>query len=153
VLTNTTGLAEQQGPVWWAYGISLTAALSAALGAVYARRNLEGIDPTVAATGLVIGGLVMTLPFLLIPGSFALAAVTPGEWGATFLSGFLSAGLGYLIFLIIIQKHGATIATFTGYIITIAAALLGAWLLREQITGPFIIGAVLILGGVYLVSR
>jgi drug/metabolite transporter (DMT)-like permease len=120
---------------------------------VYTRRNLTGVDPMAAATGLAFGGLALVIPFLLIPGSFALAEVTAGEWWATFLSGFLSAGVGYLVFLVIVQKHGATIATFTGYVITIAAALLGAWLLKEQITPIFVVGGVMILVGVYLVSK
>jgi len=61
--------------------------------------------------------------------------------------------LGYSIFFYLIDKTGATKSSQIGYIVPIFATFLGIVFLKESFTINLLIGALLILFGVYLVEN
>lgn len=154
IFTRTNGLAGTPATDLTPYGLSAFAAFGGAFGAVYSRRHLSTENPIVTGTIQTFAGALLAIPFAIGEmGAFNPSAVPIESWAATLAGGLAGSGIGYLIFLIVLQKHGATIAAMSGYVIALAATALGALFLGEVVSVVFLIGGALILGGVYFVSR
>lgn len=66
-------------------------------------------------------------------------------WGAIF-----SSAAGYGLFAWGLSKISATDASIFSYVDPVVGTVLGYFLLHEPITGPFIIGSILIFGGIFV---
>ncbi|MCZ6905256.1 MAG: DMT family transporter [Acidobacteria bacterium] len=91
-----------------------------------------------------------------------MAATLPGfDWGAVSTSGWLAAAyvlilgatIPYLLFYKALDYLTAARVAAFGYLQPLLAAGFGIWLLQEPITRGWVLAAVLIFGGVYLVER
>jgi drug/metabolite transporter (DMT)-like permease len=130
----------------------LGAALSYAIGAVYARRNTRGVPPMIPAVfqvtfALVISGAVAVLferPWEARPD---LEAVFSILW-----LGILGSGLAYLALFRILAVWGATRTTLVAYEIPVWGIILGFLVLNEPVDLRVLIGTGLVVGGVALVN-
>ncbi len=130
----------------------LGAALSYAVGAVYARHNMRGVPPMIPAVfqvtfALLIAGTVALLfehPWTARPD---LQAVFSIVW-----LGLLGSGLAYLAMFRLLAAWGATRATLVAYEIPVWGIILGFLVLQEPIDGRLLIGTALVVGGVALVN-
>ena len=122
------------------------AAVSYAIGFVYVRRFLSPrrLPPLALAAGQVSAAAVLQ------------AAVSPFlRWGTPDLTarvvvsivllGVLSTGLAYVLYFSLIAELGATTASAVNYLVPIAAVLIGAAVLTEQIGWNVITGGTLVL--------
>jgi drug/metabolite transporter (DMT)-like permease len=141
--------------------VSLAGVL-AALGAaacyagsyVYARRLLtnRGMEPlALAASQLTLGAVLLgtAVPWIgrqpiTLSGSVVLSVVALGV---------LSTGIAYVLNYRLIQDEGPTAASMTNYLTPIVAVLLGATFVDERLTWNLIIGAAMILVGLWLAEH
>ena len=130
----------------------LGAALSYAVGAVYARRNMRGVHPLIPA--------VFQVTFaLLVSGAIAIVAERP--WDARpdaeaifsiLWLGILGSGLAYLVVFRLFAAWGATRTTMVAYEIPVWGIVLGFLVLAEPVDIRLLIGTALVVGGVALVN-
>ena len=131
----------------------LGAALSYAVGAVYARHNMRGVPPMIPA--------VFQVTFaLLIAGTIAIVFEHP--WDARpdaqaifsiIWLGLLGSGLAYPLDLAACRPTGgATGTTLVAHEIPVVGIILGFLVLQEPIDGRLLIGTALVVGGVALVN-
>ena len=129
------------------------AALSYAIAAVYARRHLQGQEPMMLSAGMLLLGLLMSLP-----PAFAFErplALSPSlqAWGATVALGVLGTAVAYLIYYWLIDNGGAVQASLVTYIIPVGGIFWGWLLLGEQIHWTFIAGMACIFLGIMIANR
>ena len=130
----------------------LGAALSYAVGAVYARHNMRGVPPMIPAVfqvtfALLIAGtiaIVFEHPWTARPDAQAVFSIV---W-----LGLLGSGLAYLAMFRLLAIWGATRTTLVAYEIPVVGIILGFLVLNEPIDGRLLIGTALIVGGVALVN-
>ena len=130
----------------------LGAALSYAIGAVYARRNMRGVPPQIPA--------VFQVTFaLLISGTIAIALEHPWDArpsleavGAIVWLGVVGSGFAYLAMFRLLASWGATRTTTVAYEIPVVGIILGFLVLQEPVDGRLLVGTALVVGGVALVN-
>jgi drug/metabolite transporter (DMT)-like permease len=121
-------------------------------GAVYARRNVRGLDPLIPAVFqvtfalLVTGALALTLehPWTARPGTGGVFAIL---W-----LGILGSGLAYLSVFRLLSRWGATRTTLVAYVIPVVGIALGFVVLGEAIDARRIVGTLLVIAGIALVN-
>ena len=128
------------------------AAISYAIGAVYARRNMRGVHPLIPA--------VFQVTFALLV-SGAIALLTEHPWDARpdaeaifsiLWLGILGSGLAYLVVFRLFAAWGATRTTMVAYEIPVWGIILGFLVLAEPVDLRLLIGTAFVVGGVALVN-
>jgi drug/metabolite transporter (DMT)-like permease len=128
------------------------AAISYAVGAVYARRNIHGLRPMIPALFQVGFALVMVSFLTLVFERPFSTPITPEAWFSVIWLGLLGSGLAYLVFFRILGRWGATRTSMVAYLLPVYGIALGALVLSEPIDARLLIGTALIIGGVALVN-
>ncbi len=138
---------------WWGAAGTLAvvlAAVSYAAGSLYSQHKLDDSSGLLVSTASVLWGTIVILPF----GIAQAPSELPG-WEATAsvaVLGLLGTGLGLLMYLQMLEKHGSSRASLVVYLLPPTALFYGAVFLDEPIRLTAIIGLALILGGVALGS-
>ena len=111
----------------------LGAALSYALGAIYARQ-LRGHKPvTIAGGQLLMAALCLAPLALFIDRPWTLEPVSKAAISATVALAVFSTALAYLLFFRILSRAGATNALLVTFLVPVSAILLGLVLLEESL--------------------
>ena len=140
-------------PVWGAI-LMLSATAFYGVGSTLSRMLLVKVkqSPT-ALSGMQIGlSALMLLPFALIapaPGEGAYRLGSVAMWSLILL-GVLGTSFAYVMFWRVVAIAGATTAASVTYIVPIVATVLGIVVLGEQLLWHEPVGAVIVLGGVWL---
>ena len=126
------------------------AAISYAAGSLYSQHKLGDSSGLLVSTASVFWGLLVILPFGVAqrPQSF------PG-WeaiAATAALGLLGTAIGLLIYLFLLEHHGAARGSLVVYLLPPTALVYGAVFLDEPIRLTALVGLALILAGVALGS-
>lgn len=134
--------------------LMLLAALCVAIYGVLARRILQTYAAiTVTAYAMLFGTLLLLVPLLVLEDvGGALVALDQQTLLLLVFLGVLGGALAHFLW---VQSLSALAATQVAVYINLnplVAAILGAWLLREQISLLFILGFSLVLSGVLLVN-
>jgi drug/metabolite transporter (DMT)-like permease len=104
-------------------------------------------------------GLATTVACLLCIGQFAVLrplsamVVAPQVLWLSLLNATLCTALPVLAVMMAIERIGAPLAAQTGMIGPMSTILMGVFILGEPLNAWIIAGTVLVLGGVYMVSR
>ncbi len=113
-------------------------------------RRLGALRLTGWATG--VASLLCIAQFLLLrPLSAALVA--PEVIGLSILNATLCTFAPVLMVMMAIERIGATLTAQTGMVGPISTVLMGVLLLGEPFNGWIVAGTLLVLGGVWLLSR
>ena len=122
------------------------------LGLKYIKSNLSQIERFGA---MAFGGALWHLPFVIweLGAQATLPEVTLSMIGAFFVLVFVASIGAYLSYGYIVTRLGATAAGATLYLAPIYAAILAVIILDEQIMLHHLMGAILILPGLWLISR
>ena len=113
----------------------LLGAFSYACAGVWARRNLKGLRPEVAAAGMVTSGFLTILPVAWAvegPISLSLSVTT---WSAIAYYSVIATGLAYLLYYRILAEAGAGNLLIVTLIVPPVSVALGALVLSEKL-GP-----------------
>jgi drug/metabolite transporter (DMT)-like permease len=128
------------------------AAISYAIGGVYARRFVVGYRPMIPALFEVFTALLMVgvLAFVLerpLDGPFTPEALVAVTW-----LGLVGSGLAFLAFFRLLGRWGAARTSLVAYLLPVWGIILGALVLHEEIPPALITGTALIIGGIALVN-
>jgi drug/metabolite transporter (DMT)-like permease len=131
------------------------AALSYALGGVYARRFARGLPPMIPSLFQVFFAMLMsaaaafafehpltTLPRLPLDGIIAVIWL-----------GLLGSGMAYLLFYRLLGRWGPTRTSLVAYLLPVWGIALGFVVLGEPIQTGLLLGAALIIIGIAFVNR
>lgn len=133
------------------FAAALAATAFYGLGANYARRFLQGVDPLALATGSQLSATT----FLLLPGLLLWPAdAAPGTlgWLCVIALGTVCTGLAYLLFFRLIGSVGATRTISVTFVIPVFGVAWGAWLLGERVDGGTLTGGAIIVLGTALTT-
>jgi drug/metabolite transporter (DMT)-like permease len=123
------------------------------MGSVIARDLLSKQDPLGLGLMQLMFGFVYVLPLLfLIDGSPDFSLSLKATLSLIGL-GVGGTGLGYILYLWLIEHIGSVRASLVTYIVPVVALFLGWIVLNESIGANTIAGAALIIGGVAIVMR
>lgn len=140
-----TGTSDLRG-----HALGLLIAVAMALSTVYARRSFGAVDPLAASAGQITAALLcVALATALVGEPIALDRISGPAWLAVIASGAIGLSAAFVLFVGMIERHGPTGAMLALYVAPVAAAILGALLLGETLTVPMIVGAALVLLGVF----
>ena len=127
------------------------AALGYAVGSLYLKHGLRGMQPIgIAASTIAVGAALMVpaAPFAIpehAPSTAALAAMLALGAG--------SSGIGFWIFYTLVRDVGPGRASLVAYIAPGFSVVYGATVLSEPITAGAIVGLVLILVGSWIAAE
>jgi drug/metabolite transporter (DMT)-like permease len=131
--------------------VTLGAALSYALGGIYARRHRQ-VAPTVMAAGQLVTAAIILLPIsLVLDAPWTLAPPAPAL-GAVAAVAVLSTALPALLLFWLIGRVGATNGALLAFFMPVVAVVLGVMLLGEQLPWTAVAGLGLILIGAAAVN-
>jgi DME family drug/metabolite transporter len=136
-------------------GLGLLLALGSATGyallTILSRRIARRYHPLTPLTiGFTVGALAL-LPALVVEG--AQVVYPAASWGLLLYLGVVPTALAYFLFTIGMRTTVATVASLVTLIEPLTAAGL-AWLLFGERLGPLaLVGAALLLGAVFLLTR
>ena len=130
----------------------LGAALSYAFAGAYGRRfGRMGLDPILAAAGMVTGSSVMMIPAALALDGWP-QGVAATYWLAAITIGVVGTGLAYVMYFRILARAGATNISLVTFLVPVSAILLG-WLFLGEVLGPaHAIGMAMIALGLALID-
>lgn len=130
----------------------LGAALSYAFAGAYGRRfRRMGLDPILAAAGMVSGAWVIITPSALLLEGVPQGVAAP-YWLAAITIGIFGTGLAYIIYFNILARAGATSISLVTFLVPVTAILLG-WLFLDEVLGPaHAIGMAMIALGLMLID-
>lgn len=113
-------------------------------------RRLPSIHPiTLNAVGMITGALVLLITSVLLGESRVLPYQTD-TWIALVYLVVVGSIIVFLLHVFIAQHWSASRASYVMVTIPLVAIVLSAWLDQEPVTASLILGAFLVLGGVYI---
>jgi drug/metabolite transporter (DMT)-like permease len=128
-------------------GMVLLAAFGYAVGAMYLKARLTGVQPAGIAAATMSVSAVLTLPVALadLPSSAGADSVL-----SLLALGAVGTGVAFLIFYTLITEVGPARASIVAYLAPGFAVGYGVAVLGESITAGTVVGLVLILAGSWL---
>ena len=130
--------AKENAPPWASYS-------------VYGKRVLEGYSNQVATSCAFLLGTLYLIPFAGSEGRMgALATASSLTWFSIVFLAIPSSVVAYLFWNRLIREIDVTKVLVSLYVIPIPTAILSYIILGETITYSIVLGAVLVIVGVYL---
>lgn len=137
------------GDLW-----ALTAAACWAIYSVLMRHRPSQLDPFLRLTAVTIAGVLVLLPFTLVEA--LLVGPPPVEWralAAVLIVGLLPGFGAYHAYSWLLKEVGAARTGLVLYLTPVYTAGLAALLLGEALRAYHVVGAALVLGGIWLAGR
>ena len=130
----------------------LGAALSYGLSSAFARRFISGIQPEVAAAGMLTGSTL-----IIVPAAIALEGVpsfnhSPAVWMGILYISLLSTGVAYLLYYRVLASAGSGNLSMTTLLVAPIAILLGALVLGESLSAQSYAGFACIALGLMIID-
>jgi drug/metabolite transporter (DMT)-like permease len=120
---------------------------------VYGRAKFRGVSPIYQAFYTMLAAdAVMWIVTPAVESPFTLPT-GPLTWAAIAWLGTLSAGLAYLLFYKLLHEIGPTRVATVTYTIPVVGVTLGVVFLHEALTWQLIVGTLLIVSGVWSVTK
>ena len=132
--------------------LCVVASMSYAVAGIYLAKTPEKLSNSFIGMGSIIVGAIIMLPFLLNYTS-SLDTISSTSWLYLALLGIINTSLAYVIFIKLIKRIGPINASYVTYFVPLSSISLGIIFLDEIITTTLIIGALMILFGVFLSNK
>ncbi len=126
----------------------LLAACSYGVAAHFTRRQLAGVSSLAIAASSQLTAAIMLIPLAIVTWPAQWPSL--GSWLAAAALGILCTGAALLIYFDLLHRIGATRAIAVGYLIPLFGVLWGCLFLGEALTMWIILGAALILLGLFV---
>jgi drug/metabolite transporter (DMT)-like permease len=121
------------------------------LAFAYARRYIRAEPMILAGMQILLAFLIIT-PVAIVFGNPAGSTLTPAIALSAIALGLLPSGIAYILYYRLIRDVGATMASYSTYLIPIIGLFLGWLVLDEAIGLQSIAGVALILAGLTLAT-
>lgn len=132
----------------------ISATLFYAFAGQISKRYLQGLTVLQISFGTLVFGAIGSLILALLTGPINYQALfNINTIGAYVVLGIFGSGIAYLLYYTLIQKGSAEFAALVTYVVPLFAVLWGALFLDEILSYSLLIGALLILTGVYISGR
>jgi len=132
--------------------LCVVASMSYAVAGIYLAKTPEKLSNSFIGMGSIIVGAIIMLPFLLNSTS-SLSTISSTSWLYLALLGIINTSLAYVIFIKLIKRIGPINASYVTYFVPLSSISLGIIFLDEVITTTLVIGALMILSGVFLSNK
>jgi drug/metabolite transporter (DMT)-like permease len=133
-------------------GACLLSSIFYAFAAVYARKNTRGLPPQLQAfLQLSFGSAFIWISVFATEGTPTLPSKGL-TWIALLWLGLLGSCLAYIMYYYLLHKIGPTRTSMTTYISPLVGVVLGMLFLDEPMYWQTMLGAVLILSGIFIVN-
>ena len=152
VLVGGDALSRMGGGTLIAQIAVLLATLAYATNAVYTKR-MPAINTLVVATGSLIIGALMLLPFTLYIEQPSLAQASTQSLLATGLLGVVSTGLATWVFFRVVTDCGPAFLSIINYIIPAIAFAAGVLFLGEDAAPSQFLGLLFVLSGIAMTQN
>lgn len=119
----------------------------------YARRNLGGVDPYVAAGGQLLAAAVLSAPVAAATTIAGGMRVEPHRLLAVVLLGAVGTGYAYVLVYRAIAEIGPTKASAVTYLVPVVAVTVGVLFLREPFHLRLLAGGALTLVGIAMLDQ
>lgn len=131
-----------------AVGASLMAAISYAVGGVYAQRRMSDLKPLTLATGQNLAAAAL----LIIPALLTHPTTPPSgtAWANAAALGLASSAVGFAVFYKLVATIGPLGALSVTFLVPVFGLVWSALFLGEAITWALVLGLAVILAGLYL---
>lgn len=114
---------------------------------------MAGLSPLVSVTySAFVGTLLLSAPALYFGLAGGVSSYTPMNWISLFYLGFFGTVLGFSWYYQGIQRIGPMKASVFINFVPLSAILLGFLVLHEQITTAILVGAAMVMVGVYMTN-
>ena len=151
VAVSAGGLSGALNPVGVACGVG--SALAWALGTVGFKKHEARIStPWAVALPFLAGGVSLTALGLLLEDPSDVSWTTPLILSLLYMA-FVGTGLAWLLFFALIRAGQASRVASYIFVVPIAAVAIGALTLGETVGPSLLVGAALVVLGIYLVNR
>ena len=130
----------------------IAAAISYAIGGVYARRFMQGYRPMIPALFEVFTAFVMVAVLAFIFEQPLSVPLTTNAILSVLWLGLIGSGLAFLAFFRLLGRWGAARTSLVAYLLPVWGIILGAVVLQEQIPPQLLLGTALVIGGIALVN-
>ncbi len=131
----------------------IVASASYGVGNVFFARRIRGtMHPTATALGQVSLALpIIAVLGILVDGRLVAPAVPEALLAVAWL-GIVGSGIAYLFFFRLLAVWAPTRVSLVTYAMQVVAVALGVIVLGETLTVGFLVGAVLVIGGITMVN-
>ena len=147
------GQAKIEPQLWLGNLYLIGAAITWALYSVLVRRLAQALPVLTITLIAFLGGSIVSIPLAIWELHTQIIGQTnQGIFAGVLYLGVVSTAIAMLLWNMAYQRLEAGVAGLTFFAQPIVGAGLGVLLLGERISGPFIIGAFLILLGIYLAA-
>ncbi len=154
LLGNSSGLASGDSQGWIGQLLVIGLSLTSALGMIHIRNTLRGVNPFILTTGQALISLAIFVPLFLFTGNVAEVVTYPVEaWIAVGLSAIGGPVAAFCLLFYMTDKYSASLASFSGITTPLFSVLIGVLFLSEALTAPMVVGAVLLLIGVWSLNQ
>jgi drug/metabolite transporter (DMT)-like permease len=154
VISRGNPLEILQGKLGWGEVYILGCVASWVAYSLIGKAIMKDLSPLTAVTwSCLIGTLALLLPACSEGFPIHLGQVAIMDWVALFYLGFFGTVLGFIWYYEGIKAIGPSRAAVFINFVPVSGVFLGWLLLHESINLSLILGAVLVMGGVYLTNR
>ena len=130
----------------------IAGALSYAFASTWAKMTLRGIDPMVAAAGMLTASTLVMFPFASMVEGFPTLALTLNTWAAIGYYAIFATALAYLLYYRVLGMAGAGNLMLCTLLIPPVAIFLGWAFLGERLLPQAFAGFALIAAGLILID-
>lgn len=127
-------------------------ALSYAFAAVWAKTTLSGVEPLVAAAGMLTGSTLVMLPTASILEGVPMLALTGTTWAAIAYYAIFATAAAYLLYYRVLGMAGSGNLMLCTLLIPPVAIFLGWAFLKERLAPEAFIGFGLIAAGLIVID-
>ena len=132
--------------------LCVVASMSYAVAGIYLAKTPEKLSNSFIGMGSILVGAIIMLPFLFNYTS-SLSIISSTSWLYLALLGIINTSLAYVIFIKLIKRIGPINASYVTYFVPLSSISLGIIFLDEVITTTLVIGALMILLGVFFSNK
>jgi drug/metabolite transporter (DMT)-like permease len=126
----------------------LAAALSIGQSVILSKRVSGNHPAMINAVAMTTGALALLGMSALVGEQWALPRQGEVVWSLAYLVTLGSVGM-FVLFLLVVRQWTASATSYSFVLFPVVTMLLGAWLAEEPITAQGIIGALLVMAGVW----
>ena len=152
VLISPNIAGDSSAALYGILAVSL-AALSYAIAIIFSKRYLLNSRPMHAPTAQLLITSLYLLPLGFVmdpPASFAV--ISWQAIGAVLVLGVLGTALAFILYYKILERAGASFLSFSVYIVPVYGVILGMVIMDEVLSTEAIIGAMVILSGLFIAN-